>query len=126
MSSFEDEGNNTHRRCGAQKEKYGSRRTWSVKEEHVFVNVLKSLIISEWKCDNGFRNGYQMQSEGHMLHVFPNSDIKAEQHINSKIHVRKKQYATLVSKISKSSFVWDNAKSMITVERTVFGTNTLR
>ncbi|KAL0355795.1 UNVERIFIED_CONTAM: hypothetical protein Sradi_4026400 [Sesamum radiatum] len=116
MSRFEDEGSSTHRRCGAGKEKLGTRRTWSVKEEETLVNGLKSLIVSGWKCDNGFRNGYLMQLEGHMMHVFPNSDIRAEPHINSKIHVWKKQYSTLVSMMSKSGFGWDDEKNMITVD----------
>ncbi|KAL0361512.1 UNVERIFIED_CONTAM: hypothetical protein Sradi_3835700 [Sesamum radiatum] len=40
-----------------EKEKFETRRTWSVKEEEAFVNGLKSLVVSGWKCDNGFRNG---------------------------------------------------------------------
>ncbi|KAL0361262.1 UNVERIFIED_CONTAM: hypothetical protein Sradi_3810700 [Sesamum radiatum] len=50
-----------------------------------------------------------LKLEGHILHVFPNSDI-------TKIHVWKKQYATLISMMSKSGFGWDEGKNMITVE----------
>ncbi|KAL0462393.1 UNVERIFIED_CONTAM: hypothetical protein Slati_0126900 [Sesamum latifolium] len=46
MSRFEDEGSSTHRRRGSGREKFGTRRTWSVKEEQTLVNGLKSLGVS--------------------------------------------------------------------------------
>ncbi|KAL0404592.1 UNVERIFIED_CONTAM: hypothetical protein Sradi_2100000 [Sesamum radiatum] len=51
-----------------------------------------------------------------MLKQFPNSDIRAEPHINSKIHVWKKFYSTLVSMMGKSGFGWDDSRCMITVD----------
>ncbi|KAL0443988.1 UNVERIFIED_CONTAM: hypothetical protein Slati_2121500 [Sesamum latifolium] len=87
MSRFEDEGSSTLRRRGAPKEKFSSRRIWSVKEEEALANGLKS-----------------------------GGNIRAKPHINSKIHVWKKQYGTLVSMMSKSGLGWDDGKNMITVE----------
>ncbi|KAL0458770.1 UNVERIFIED_CONTAM: hypothetical protein Slati_0504200 [Sesamum latifolium] len=40
----------------------------------------------------------------------------AEPHINSKIHVWKKFYSTLVSMMGKSGFGWDDSRCMITVD----------
>ncbi|KAL0410863.1 UNVERIFIED_CONTAM: hypothetical protein Slati_3676000 [Sesamum latifolium] len=87
-----------------QQRTVGSRRTWTAREEEVLVNALKSIISSGWKCNNGFCNGYLLLLEGYMLNAFPNSDFHAEPHVNSKIHVWKKQYPTLVSMMTKSDF----------------------
>ncbi|KAK4403144.1 hypothetical protein Sango_1055100 [Sesamum angolense] len=40
----------------------------------------------------------------------------AEPHINSKIHVWKKHYGTLMGMMGKSGFGWDDSRSMITVD----------
>ncbi|KAL0416797.1 UNVERIFIED_CONTAM: hypothetical protein Slati_3511600 [Sesamum latifolium] len=79
----------SQRRLGAKKEKGGSQRMWTPTEEEL---------------------------ESYMLNALPNSDIRSEPHINSKIHVWKKQYSTLTSMMTKSGFGWDENWNMITVE----------
>ncbi|KAL0406512.1 UNVERIFIED_CONTAM: hypothetical protein Slati_3965100 [Sesamum latifolium] len=76
MSRVDDEVISTQRRSGAPKDKGCSRRTWTAKEEGALFNGLKSFVASGWKYENRFRNGYLMQLEGHILHVFPNSNIR--------------------------------------------------
>ncbi|KAL0328338.1 UNVERIFIED_CONTAM: hypothetical protein Scaly_2266400 [Sesamum calycinum] len=51
-----------------------------------------------------------------MCKQLPNTDIRAEPHINSKIHVWKKHYGTLMCMMGKSGFGWDDSRSMITVD----------
>ncbi|KAL0396293.1 UNVERIFIED_CONTAM: hypothetical protein Scaly_0077700 [Sesamum calycinum] len=85
-------------------------------EEETLINAMKSLVVGGWKCDNGFRNGHLSQLEAHMQRAFPHSNIKAEPHITSKLHVWKKQYSTLVTMMSKSGLGWDDSRCMVTVE----------
>ncbi|KAL0413109.1 UNVERIFIED_CONTAM: hypothetical protein Sradi_1512600 [Sesamum radiatum] len=81
---------------------------WTIVEEEALISDLKNLVVSGWKCDNGFQNGYLAQLEVHMHRAFPLSHIKAEPHITSKLHVWKKQYSTLVTMMSKSGLGWDD------------------
>ncbi|KAL0448549.1 UNVERIFIED_CONTAM: hypothetical protein Slati_1411300 [Sesamum latifolium] len=68
------------------------------------------------ECENGFRAGYLNQLEALICKQFPNTDIRADPHINSKFHVWKKYYSTLVGMMGKSDFGWDDSRSMITVD----------
>ncbi|KAL0355792.1 UNVERIFIED_CONTAM: hypothetical protein Sradi_4026100 [Sesamum radiatum] len=87
FTSTEDESSSCFPQRGAHKERSGTRRTWTLKEEEVLINGLRMLAASGWKCDNGFRNGYLAQLEAHMSKTFPNCDLKAEPQISSKKHV---------------------------------------
>ncbi|KAL0387519.1 UNVERIFIED_CONTAM: hypothetical protein Sradi_2633700 [Sesamum radiatum] len=112
----EDEGCSRQIGRRGNKERSGTRRTWTIMEEEVLINAMKSHIVGGWKCDNGFRNGYLAQLEAHMQRSFPHSSIKAEPHITSKLHVWKKQYSTLVTILRKSGLGWDDSRCMVTVE----------
>ncbi|KAL8500325.1 hypothetical protein ACS0TY_020068 [Phlomoides rotata] len=70
-------------------------RVWAYDEEKVLVNSLKELVTRGYKCDNGFRSGYVTVLEQMMLQAFPNTDLRGDPHINSKMHVWKKQYVAL-------------------------------
>ncbi|KAL0430309.1 UNVERIFIED_CONTAM: hypothetical protein Sradi_0656900 [Sesamum radiatum] len=80
------------------------------------ANVMNLIDEEGWKCENGFRSGYLNQLESIMCKQLPNTDIKAEPHINSKIHVWKKNYGSLVAMMGKSGFGWDDTRCMITVD----------
>ncbi|KAK4394376.1 hypothetical protein Sango_1908400 [Sesamum angolense] len=77
---------------------------------------VKSLVVTGWKCDNGFKNGYLAQLEAHMAKNFPHGDIRAEPHITSKLNVWKKHYSTLIIMMTKSGLDWDESRNMVTVE----------
>ncbi|XP_057803471.1 uncharacterized protein At2g29880-like [Salvia miltiorrhiza] len=81
-----------------------SRWSWSAKEETVLVNALKSLVADGWKSDNGFRAGFLGKLEEALRKEFPGTDLKANQHINSKIGTWKKNYYSLNAMFSKSGF----------------------
>ncbi|KAK4382550.1 hypothetical protein Sango_2861900 [Sesamum angolense] len=93
-----------------------TRRTWTVHEEEVLINGLRSLVASGWKCDNGFRIGYLAQLENFMLCPIPNYDHRAKPHITSKIQAWKRQYFSIVGMMSKSGFGWDESQCMVTIE----------
>ncbi|KAL0444615.1 UNVERIFIED_CONTAM: hypothetical protein Slati_2184200 [Sesamum latifolium] len=91
--------------------------TWSHRKKEVLVNALKSIVSTGWKYENGFCHGYLQQLEAYMLKAFPNTDLKAEPHINSKIHVlKKKYYASLVGMMEKNGFGLDYNKAKVTVD----------
>ncbi|KAL0413105.1 UNVERIFIED_CONTAM: hypothetical protein Sradi_1512200 [Sesamum radiatum] len=111
----EDTSRQTRRRSSL-KDKGLTRRTWTVREEEVLINDLRSLVASGWKCDNGFRTGYLAQVEAFMLRAIPNCDLRAEPHITSKIQVWKRQYSSIVGMMSKSRFGWDESTCMVMIE----------
>ncbi|XP_073152220.1 uncharacterized protein At2g29880-like [Henckelia pumila] len=73
-------------------------RMWSTKEEETLISALKDLVNKGWKSENGFRNG---------------TDIRGMPHINSKIHVWKKNYGSLFSILSISGIDWNDTDKMI-------------
>ncbi|GFQ06669.1 hypothetical protein PHJA_002810900 [Phtheirospermum japonicum] len=94
-----------------------SRRSWNFEEETVLVEGLKDLLLRGWKADNGFKSGYAMIPEKHMQQHFPGTNIKAEPHITSKIHVWKKNYASLSMMQSRSGFGCNDTSNTITIEK---------
>ncbi|KAL8549880.1 hypothetical protein ACS0TY_008645 [Phlomoides rotata] len=80
---------------GRKKSVPTSRRVWTYGEEKELVNALRELVVKGLKCDNGFKNGYLNLLENMLAVKFPDTDLEGDPHINSKIHVWKKQYACL-------------------------------
>ncbi|KAL0418967.1 UNVERIFIED_CONTAM: hypothetical protein Sradi_1310200 [Sesamum radiatum] len=52
-----DEGSSRQRRRGGNTERPFNRQTLMIKEDECLLAGLKSLVVTGWKCDNGFRNG---------------------------------------------------------------------
>ncbi|KAL0411287.1 UNVERIFIED_CONTAM: hypothetical protein Slati_3718400 [Sesamum latifolium] len=115
-AQVEDEGISRQKVRRGNKERSGTRRTWTVMEEEALINALKTLVVGGWKCENGFRNRYLAQLESHMQCSFPLSNIRAKPHIISKLHVWKKQYSILVTMMTKSGLGWDDSRCMVTVD----------
>ncbi|KAL8511794.1 hypothetical protein ACS0TY_018287 [Phlomoides rotata] len=80
---------------GRKKSVPTSRRVWTYVEEKELVNALRELVVKGLKCDNGFKSGYLNLLENMLAVKFPGTDLKGDPHINSKIHVWKKQYGCL-------------------------------
>ncbi|KAG8387484.1 hypothetical protein BUALT_Bualt02G0026000 [Buddleja alternifolia] len=94
----------------------GSRRCWTFGEEKALAKALKDLLVRGYKADNGFKSGYQNLLEKAMVQAFPGTSIKAEPHINSRIHVWRKNYATISTMLNRSGFGWNDATNMIVVD----------
>ncbi|KAK6143089.1 hypothetical protein DH2020_023437 [Rehmannia glutinosa] len=90
-----------------------SRRSWSRREEEVLIASLKEIVANGWKSENGFKIGYLQDLEQEMVKVLPGTDLKGIPHINSKIHVWKKFYGSLVSMFSRSGIGWNDSTCMI-------------
>ncbi|PIN04928.1 hypothetical protein CDL12_22535 [Handroanthus impetiginosus] len=96
------------------------RRIWTVKEEEALIVALKDAVAAGWKCKNGFHTGYLGVLERHMLTTFPRTNIRTDPHIHSKIHIWKKNHASLVSMMSRSGFGWNKSTNMIIVEDSIW------
>ncbi|KAL8507484.1 hypothetical protein ACS0TY_018140 [Phlomoides rotata] len=77
-----------------------TRRVWTFAEECELMHVLKELALKGNKCDNGFRSKYLLILENMLAAKFPGTGLKGEPHINSKIHVWKRQYVCLKNLLS--------------------------
>ncbi|KAL8513375.1 hypothetical protein ACS0TY_012725 [Phlomoides rotata] len=85
------------------------RRTWTKMEEDALIHCLTEIVNDGWKADNGFMAGFQRELEKGMRKMIPSTDILANPHINSKIHVWKKEYGALSDLLSKSGIGWDSS-----------------
>ena len=79
-----------------------TRRSWSPEEETIMLETLKDLVTRGWKADNGFRNGYLGKIEESLRRRFPQTDLRVNPHIQSKMHTWKKFYGALSQVLSKS------------------------
>ncbi|KAL8507905.1 hypothetical protein ACS0TY_018452 [Phlomoides rotata] len=91
------------------------RRSWSNVEEDALIHCLLEIVNDGWKAENGFKAGFQRELERSMRKMLPGTDILATPHINSKIHVWKKEYGVISDLLSKSGMGWNSTTSMIEV-----------
>ncbi|KAL8465970.1 hypothetical protein ACS0TY_035178 [Phlomoides rotata] len=91
------------------------RRLWSKVEEDALIQCLIDIINDGWKAENNFKAGFQRELENGMRKLLPGTDIVANPHINSKIHVWKKKYNALSDVLSKSGIGWNSTTTMIDV-----------
>ncbi|KAL8489386.1 hypothetical protein ACS0TY_025334 [Phlomoides rotata] len=92
------------------------RRSWTRVEEDALINCITDIVNDGWKAENGFKAGFQRELEKGMRKRLPGTDIVANPHINSKIHVWKKEYSAFSDILSKSGIGWNSTTSMIEVE----------
>ncbi|KAL8476598.1 hypothetical protein ACS0TY_029046 [Phlomoides rotata] len=92
-----------------------SRRSWSKIEEDAVIQCLVEIVNSGWKADNGFKAGFQRELEKGMKKLLTGTDLVANPHINSKIHVWKKEYGALSDLLSKSGIGWNDFTHAIDV-----------
>ncbi|PIN22637.1 hypothetical protein CDL12_04655 [Handroanthus impetiginosus] len=100
---------------GAGKKSDKRRRSWSQCEEEVLITAWKDLVANVWKANNGFRIGYLQLLEQSMANTFLSTDLHAIPHINSKIHVWKKNYSSIFTTLSRGSIGWNESTKMIEV-----------
>ncbi|KAL8515194.1 hypothetical protein ACS0TY_014055 [Phlomoides rotata] len=67
-------------------------RSWSKVEEDALIHCLIDIVNDGWKAKNGFKAGFQRELEKNMRKMLPGTDTVVKPHINSKIHVWKKEY----------------------------------
>lgn len=77
------------------------------------ISALKDIIANGWKSENGFRTGYLVVLERVMVQAFPGTDLRAQPHINSKLHVWKKYHASLTCMLALRGFSWNAKEKMV-------------
>ncbi|KAL8514686.1 hypothetical protein ACS0TY_013685 [Phlomoides rotata] len=87
-------------------------RTWSKIEEDALVQCLTDIVNDGWKA---VLCGFQRELEKGMRKLLVRTDIVANPHINSKIHVWKKEYGALSDLLSKSGIGWNSTTNTIDV-----------
>ncbi|XP_073148832.1 uncharacterized protein [Henckelia pumila] len=90
-----------------------TRRSWSAQEEEVLIQSMKEVVTKGWRSENGFRAGYLILLENAMKTAIPGTSLRGNPHINSKVHVWKKTYSSLVTLLSKSGVGWNDVEKMI-------------
>ncbi|KAL8479767.1 hypothetical protein ACS0TY_026632 [Phlomoides rotata] len=87
----------------------------AVRAQDALIRCLIDIVNDGWKAENGFKAGFQRELEKNMRKMLPVTDIVVNPHINSKIHVWKKEYGALSDLLSKSGIRWNSTTSMIEV-----------
>ncbi|XP_073037541.1 uncharacterized protein [Primulina eburnea] len=90
-----------------------TRRSWSEREEAFLIQALKEASVEGWKSGNGFRPGYLAFLENRLKVAFPDTNLRGNPHINSKVHVWKKLYGSLATLLSKSGVGWNETEKTI-------------
>ncbi|KAL0399907.1 UNVERIFIED_CONTAM: hypothetical protein Sradi_2334000 [Sesamum radiatum] len=116
---MEDDGNKGVRRQGVKRDEKLSRRVWSTAEEEALLECLREIVRTGWKS-NGFRIGYLGVLEQLLNKACPNSGLKADPHISSKIHVWKKTYGCINDMMGRSGFGWNENTNSIEAKNEVF------
>ncbi|KAL8515785.1 hypothetical protein ACS0TY_014468 [Phlomoides rotata] len=88
-------------------------RSWTVHEEQVLSEAMKKIMLEGWKTENGFKIGYLNLLSTYMKQVFPNTDLKPEPHINSRITVWKRNYHSLFEILKNTGVGLDSTTKMI-------------
>ncbi|KAL0303182.1 UNVERIFIED_CONTAM: hypothetical protein Sradi_6186300 [Sesamum radiatum] len=117
---MEDDGSKGLRRRGVKRDGKLSRRVWSTAEEEALLECLKEIVRTGWKSDNGFQTGYLGVLEQLLNKACPNSGLKADPHISSKIHVWKKTYGCINDMMDRSGFGWNETTNSIDGQDEVF------
>ena len=95
-----------------------NKRTWTSVEDQKLIDALMELHASgKYGADNGFKPGY-FQAVQTLLDVsLPNSGLKAEPHIKSRLKTWKKHFVIMHDMIlgsNTSGFGWDPEKCIVT------------
>ncbi|KAL8542872.1 hypothetical protein ACS0TY_003672 [Phlomoides rotata] len=89
------------------------RRGWSVREEQVLSEAMKQIVREGWRTENGFKTGYLKVLYTYMKHVLPDTDLKPEPHITSRITVWKKNYHSLFEILKHTGVGLDSTTKMV-------------
>ncbi|KAL6537677.1 hypothetical protein OROHE_012304 [Orobanche hederae] len=98
-----------------------NKRFWTTDEDKALVGALHELSIDpNWKCENGFRNGYMVRLEELIGKAAPGCGLKAVPQIDSRLKTLVGKYRAILQMLGTSGFKWDDERHMISVERSVY------
>nr|CAB3449356.1 unnamed protein product [Digitaria exilis] len=106
-----DQVNKGHNKKRLNKKR--EKRIWSAEEENALVDILYEMNGSGWKADTGHKCGYMTYIEKELAKRFPNSNIKADPHIQSEVKKLKKMLSYVLDiQQHGSGFGWDDERKM--------------
>ncbi|KAL7246857.1 hypothetical protein ACSBR2_001881 [Camellia fascicularis] len=96
----------------------GSGRIWMKREELFLISAMRDLCNNpKWKVDNGqFKSGFYGELEKRIVMTFPESDLRAFPHIESKIKIWRKHSGLLYEMTELSGFRWNDTEKMVLVD----------
>ena len=87
--------------------KSSTRRFWTKREEEFLLGCMKDLFHqnTKWKLDCGqFKGGFYGECEKKIICAFPETDLRVNPHIESKIKMWRRQYNLLQDMLKTSGF----------------------
>ena len=95
----------------------GMRRTWTKDEEEALLAILEDVIARGQHCNTGsFKSGIMTIIERSLSVMCPQSGLKANPHIESKLRKWKKQYGVVYDMLNKSGFGWNDTLKCVEVD----------
>ncbi|KAL8474918.1 hypothetical protein ACS0TY_031362 [Phlomoides rotata] len=74
---------------------------------------MKRIVSEGWKIENVFKTGYLNPLYTYIKQVLPNTDLKPEPHINSRITVWKKNYHSIFEILKHTGVGLDSRTKMV-------------
>lgn len=94
--------------------KKASRRSWTRNEEEALLNILDDVVARGCRCDNGnFKAGTMVIIEKALKDACPESGLKANPHLESKLRKWKKQYGIVFDMVNNDGFEWNDVKQCV-------------
>ena len=82
-----------------------NRRVWSREEEEALLIILEDVVARGQCCDTGsFKSGTISIIERQLADMCPQSNLRINPHIESKLKMWKKHYSILYDMLNKSGF----------------------
>ena len=82
-----------------------NRRVWSREEEEALLIILEDVLAWGQRCDtSSFKSGTISIIERQLANMCPQSNLRVNPHIESKLKMWKKHYSIVYDMLNKSEF----------------------
>ena len=94
-----------------------NRRVWSREEEEALLIILEDVVARGQRCDIGsFKSGTISVIERQLADMCPQSNLRVNPYIESKLKMWKKHYSIVYDMLNKSGFGWNDSKKCVEVD----------
>ena len=86
-----------------------NRRIWSREEKDVLQTILEDVVAHGQHCDtSSFKSDIISMIERQLIEMSPQSNLRVNPHIESKLKMWKKHYSIVYDMLNKSGFGWND------------------